>query len=152
MVEVSQVSQRSNWRQQRAGRCVVVGGCGVRRRGFSTSASRGPTPGVSRASECPKLACLSAQGSPVHLTTAANHPPRRSPTLLSLQRLSIMATIQRLVVSLLVFLSVAFVFFAQSAEAAKSPKITHKVRPCAPGTRADRLTVAPGFLGHEAGR
>ncbi|KAK8224938.1 peptidyl-prolyl cis-trans isomerase B precursor [Phyllosticta capitalensis] len=38
-----------------------------------------------------------------------------------------MATIQRLVVSLLVFLSVAFVFFAQSAEAAKSPKITHKV-------------------------
>ncbi|KAF2749895.1 hypothetical protein M011DRAFT_398085 [Sporormia fimetaria CBS 119925] len=38
-----------------------------------------------------------------------------------------MATLQRLVVSVLVILSVAFVFFAQTAEATKGPKVTHKV-------------------------
>jgi len=39
----------------------------------------------------------------------------------------IMATIQRAVISLLLILSITFVFFAQSTEAAKGPKITHKV-------------------------
>jgi len=38
-----------------------------------------------------------------------------------------MATIQRLVISALLILTITFVFFAQSSEAAKGPKITHKV-------------------------
>ncbi|KAF2280884.1 uncharacterized protein EI97DRAFT_389023 [Westerdykella ornata] len=38
-----------------------------------------------------------------------------------------MASIQRFIISVLVVLSVAFVFFAQAADAAKGPKITHKV-------------------------
>ncbi|EKG14833.1 Peptidyl-prolyl cis-trans isomerase cyclophilin-type [Macrophomina phaseolina MS6] len=38
-----------------------------------------------------------------------------------------MAGLQKLLVSLLVFLGVTFVYFAQTAEAAKGPKITHKV-------------------------
>jgi peptidyl-prolyl cis-trans isomerase B (cyclophilin B) len=39
-----------------------------------------------------------------------------------------MASIQRFVISCLLILSVAFVFFAQATEASKGPKITHKVR------------------------
>ncbi|KAG9542130.1 peptidyl-prolyl cis-trans isomerase B, partial [Aureobasidium melanogenum] len=38
-----------------------------------------------------------------------------------------MASFQRLIISLLVILTFTFVFFAQSSEAAKGPKITHKV-------------------------
>ena len=38
-----------------------------------------------------------------------------------------MASIQRFLISVLLILSVTFVFFAQSAEASKGPKITHKV-------------------------
>jgi peptidyl-prolyl cis-trans isomerase B (cyclophilin B) len=38
-----------------------------------------------------------------------------------------MATIQRAVVSVLLILTAAFLFFAQTSEAAKGPKITHKV-------------------------
>lgn len=38
-----------------------------------------------------------------------------------------MAALQRIVVSVLLILTVAFVFFAQTTEAAKGPKITHKV-------------------------
>jgi len=38
-----------------------------------------------------------------------------------------MATFQRLIISLLLVLTVAFMFFAQNVEAAKGPKITHKV-------------------------
>ncbi|KAF2034555.1 peptidyl-prolyl cis-trans isomerase B precursor [Setomelanomma holmii] len=38
-----------------------------------------------------------------------------------------MASIQRFIISFLLILSVAFVFFAQSTEATKGPKITHKV-------------------------
>ena len=38
-----------------------------------------------------------------------------------------MFTLQRLVVSALLILTVTFVFFAQTAEAQKGPKITHKV-------------------------
>jgi len=38
-----------------------------------------------------------------------------------------MASFQRAVVSLLLILSIAFLFFAQSAEATKGPKIGHKV-------------------------
>ncbi|KAH7069533.1 cyclophilin-like domain-containing protein [Paraphoma chrysanthemicola] len=38
-----------------------------------------------------------------------------------------MASIQRFVISCLLILSVAFVFFAQATEASKGPKITHKV-------------------------
>ncbi len=38
-----------------------------------------------------------------------------------------MATVYRAVLSLLLILSITFVFFAQSTEAAKGPKITHKV-------------------------
>ncbi|KAF1998016.1 hypothetical protein P154DRAFT_555469 [Amniculicola lignicola CBS 123094] len=38
-----------------------------------------------------------------------------------------MATLQRLVVSALLILTVTFVFFAQTASAVKGPKITHKV-------------------------
>lgn len=38
-----------------------------------------------------------------------------------------MFALQRIVVSVLLILTVAFVFFAQTAEAAKGPKITHKV-------------------------
>lgn len=38
-----------------------------------------------------------------------------------------MISLQRLIVSALLILSVTFVFFAQSAEATKGPKITHKV-------------------------
>jgi peptidyl-prolyl cis-trans isomerase B (cyclophilin B) len=38
-----------------------------------------------------------------------------------------MFNLQRLVVSALLILTVAFVFFAQTAEAVKGPKITHKV-------------------------
>ncbi|KAL6156113.1 Peptidyl-prolyl cis-trans isomerase B [Exserohilum turcicum] len=38
-----------------------------------------------------------------------------------------MATFQRAVVSLLLILSITFVFFAQASEATKGPKITHKV-------------------------
>lgn len=39
-----------------------------------------------------------------------------------------MASLQRFVISVLLILSVTFVFFAQASEAAKGPKITHKVR------------------------
>ena len=38
-----------------------------------------------------------------------------------------MLSLQRIVISALLILSVTFVFFAQSTEAAKGPKITHKV-------------------------
>ncbi|KAF2221383.1 peptidyl-prolyl cis-trans isomerase B [Elsinoe ampelina] len=38
-----------------------------------------------------------------------------------------MASLQRIAISLMVILTVVFVFFAQSTEAAKGPKITHKV-------------------------
>jgi len=38
-----------------------------------------------------------------------------------------MATFQRLIISVLLILTVAFMFFAQNVEAAKGPKITHKV-------------------------
>jgi len=38
-----------------------------------------------------------------------------------------MATLQRVVISVLLILTVTFVFFAQASEAAKGPKITHKV-------------------------
>ncbi|KAF1846026.1 uncharacterized protein K460DRAFT_406251 [Cucurbitaria berberidis CBS 394.84] len=38
-----------------------------------------------------------------------------------------MVSIQRIVISFLLILSVAFVFFAQTSEATKGPKITHKV-------------------------
>jgi len=38
-----------------------------------------------------------------------------------------MAGFQRLIISLLVILTFTFVFFAQSSEAVKGPKITHKV-------------------------
>jgi hypothetical protein len=41
--------------------------------------------------------------------------------------ISIMAGFQRLIISLLVILTFTFVFFAQSSEAVKGPKITHKV-------------------------
>jgi len=40
---------------------------------------------------------------------------------------STMASIQRLIISVLLILTFAFVFFAQSSEAQKGPKITHKV-------------------------
>ena len=39
-----------------------------------------------------------------------------------------MASLQKAVISFLLILSVAFVFFAQATEATKGPKITHKVR------------------------
>ena len=38
-----------------------------------------------------------------------------------------MATMQRTVITLLVILTAVFMFFAQTSEAAKGPKITHKV-------------------------
>lgn len=38
-----------------------------------------------------------------------------------------MFSLQRIVISLLVLLTASFLFFAQTAEAAKGPKITHKV-------------------------
>ncbi|KAF2015968.1 peptidyl-prolyl cis-trans isomerase B [Aaosphaeria arxii CBS 175.79] len=38
-----------------------------------------------------------------------------------------MASLQRFVISVLLILTVTFVFFAQATEAAKGPKITHKV-------------------------
>ena len=41
-----------------------------------------------------------------------------------------MATIQRIVISLLLICTAAFLFFAQSGEAAKGPKITNKVQLC----------------------
>ena len=51
-----------------------------------------------------------------------------------------MISLQRLVVSALLILTVTFVFFAQSAEATKGPKITHKVR------RADSGVVGGWWL------
>lgn len=67
-----------------------------------------------------------------------------------------MAGFQKLLVSLLVFLGVTFVYFAQTAEAAKGPKITHKVRICGfkLRTRAEELalTLSTGLLRHQAGR
>ena len=41
--------------------------------------------------------------------------------------LIVMATLQRTIISLLIVLTAAFLFFAQTSEAAKGPKITHKV-------------------------
>lgn len=38
-----------------------------------------------------------------------------------------MASVQRVVISFLLILSFAFVFFAQASEATKGPKVTHKV-------------------------
>lgn len=38
-----------------------------------------------------------------------------------------MATFQRLTITLLVVLAAVFLFFAQTGEAAKGPRITHKV-------------------------
>lgn len=38
-----------------------------------------------------------------------------------------MASIQRLAISVLVILTFTFLYFSQTAEAAKGPKITHKV-------------------------
>ena len=58
------------------------------------------------------------------------HPNRLAPFLLPLStdHLSFkMANIQRTLISILLILTVAFVFFAQASEAAKGPKITHKV-------------------------
>jgi peptidyl-prolyl cis-trans isomerase B (cyclophilin B) len=43
-----------------------------------------------------------------------------------------MASFQRFIISFLLILSVAFVFFAQASEATKGPKITHKVRTAVP--------------------
>lgn len=51
-----------------------------------------------------------------------------------------MISLQRLVVSALLILTVTFVFFAQSAEATKGPKITHKV------CRADSGAVGGWWL------
>ena len=39
-----------------------------------------------------------------------------------------MATLQRIVISALLILTATFLFLAQGAEAARGPKITHKVR------------------------
>ena len=39
-----------------------------------------------------------------------------------------MATAQRFIISVLLVLTVVFAFLAQASEAAKGPKITHKVR------------------------
>jgi hypothetical protein len=47
---------------------------------------------------------------------------------LKAQQPSIMFSLQRIVISALLILSVTFMFFAQTTEAAKGPKITHKVR------------------------
>lgn len=38
-----------------------------------------------------------------------------------------MSTVQRFIISVLVILTFTFVYFAQASEAAKGPKITHKV-------------------------
>ena len=38
-----------------------------------------------------------------------------------------MANLQRIVISVLLILTATFLFFAQSSEAQKGPKITHKV-------------------------
>jgi len=64
--------------------------------------------------------------------------PLQQPTYLSSRRRSsrlshtnrtssVMANIQRLIISVLLILTFAFVFFAQTSEAQKGPKITHKV-------------------------
>ena len=39
-----------------------------------------------------------------------------------------MANLQRIVISLLLILTATFLFFAQTSQAAKGPKITNKVR------------------------
>lgn len=39
-----------------------------------------------------------------------------------------MANVQRIAVSFLLILTFTFLFYAQSSEAVKGPKITHKVR------------------------
>ncbi len=41
--------------------------------------------------------------------------------------LFVMANLQRVVISVLLILTATFLFFAQSSQAAKGPKITHKV-------------------------
>jgi hypothetical protein len=53
---------------------------------------------------------------------------RTPPPQLKAQQPSIMFSLQRIVISALLILSVTFMFFAQTTEAAKGPKITHKVR------------------------
>jgi peptidyl-prolyl cis-trans isomerase B (cyclophilin B) len=46
---------------------------------------------------------------------------------LPLQDTGIMSTLQKFLVTCLLLLTASFALFAQSAEAAKGPKITHKV-------------------------
>ena len=54
-----------------------------------------------------------------------------------------MISLQRFLVSVLLILSVTFVFFAQSAEASKGPKITHKVcKALLLSEKLDRLLVS----------
>jgi hypothetical protein len=65
-----------------------------------------------------------------------------------------MASIQRFLISVLLILSVTFVFFAQTSEASKGPKITHKV--CiidldALGSEADEF-VPTGLLRYHSRR
>ena len=57
-----------------------------------------------------------------------------------------MASAQRFVISFLLLLSFVFVFFAQSSEATKGPKITHKVRLRIYGSRGAELIASLGLL------
>ena len=54
-------------------------------------------------------------------------PDLSPPSSSSLDPTSIMASIQRYVITLLLMLTFTFVYFAQTGEAAKGPKITNKV-------------------------
>lgn len=64
-----------------------------------------------------------------------------------------MLSLQRIAISALLILSVTFVFFAQSTEAAKGPKITHKVCTTAGHVGAEaNASVDLGLLRHRAWR
>lgn len=91
-----------------------------RRRRWSKSAVATEVPRLKAAGG--QCTCLSPQSRP--LSTV---PESLCPSALFHLATSIMATFQRLIVSLLVILTFTFVFFAQSSEAVKGPKITHKV-------------------------
>ncbi len=67
--------------------------------------------------------------------------------------LSNMANLQRVVISILLILTATFLFFAQSSEAAKGPKITHKVAHLAlQAYDVPNVEIRIGILRHRAWR
>lgn len=114
-------------------------------------------PSVARHSfSAPSSALVRRRGTALETTTfhiSSCLKPLATPNWIA-KSLPTMASIQRFLISVLLILSVTFVFFAQTSEASKGPKITHKV--CiidldALGSEAD-VYVLTGLLRYHSRR